>query len=347
MTARTALTFDIMMHATPISGPAKGPRPRNMTHIAAGCGLVLASGLWLSGCTWTPGAVETAAPAPEAASPPPPQRAQIEVTAPTDSVSAYFEALEERRLSDGLMRSERSPRDLPFSARDLEDIFVQIALYEEYSVTGDRIVERASPTVLRRWQDPVRMRLDFGDAVPASVQASDRRFVSGYANRLSRLTGQPISLVENDANFHVLVVNEAERQAIAPRLTRLVPGIDQVTLDLVRDLPLSVSCLVLAFSRSGTDVYTDAIAVIRAELPELSRRACYYEELAQGMGLPNDSPRARPSLFNDTAEFAVLTTLDEQLLRMLYDPRLRIGMREREARPVIRRIAAELMGGES
>jgi len=115
----------------------------------------------------------------------------------------------------------------------------------------------------------------------------------------------------------------------------------------VRDLPLSVSCLVLAFSRSGTDVYTDAIAVIRAELPELSRRACYYEELAQGMGLPNDSPRARPSLFNDTAEFAVLTTLDEQLLRMLYDPRLRIGMREREARPVIRRIASELMGGES
>ncbi len=335
------------MQATPTPVAAKAPRLRNRTHIAAGCGLLLASGLWLTGCTSTPGVVETAAPAPVAASPAPAEPARIEVAAPTDTVSAYFAALEQRRLSDGLLRREHSPPDLPFAARDLEDIFVQIALYEEYSFSGDRIVERASPTALRRWQDPMRMRLVFGDAVPASVQTSDRRFVSSYVNRLGGLTGQPLSLVENDANFHVLVVNEAERQAIAPRLSRLVPGIDSVTLDLVRDLPLSVSCLVLAFSRSGTDVYTDAIAVIRAELPELSRRACYYEELAQGMGLPNDSPRARPSLFNDTAEFAVLTSLDEQLLRMLYDPRLRPGMREREARPVIRRIAAELMGGES
>ena len=307
----------------------------------------MTTGLWLTGCTLSPVAVETTSPAAVTAPIAPPQREQIEITAPADDVTAYFVALEERRLSDGMLRTERTPRDVPFAARDLEDIFVQIALYEEYSFVGNRIIERAAPSVLRRWQVPVRMALEFGNSVPASVQRADRSFVSAYANRLGRLTRHPMSLVERDANFHVLVVNEAERQALSPRLSRLVPGIDSVTLDLIRDLPLSISCLVLAFSRSGTDIYTDAIAIIRAELPDLSRRACYYEELAQGMGLPNDSPRARPSLFNDTSEFAVLTALDENMLRILYDPRLRPGMAEREARPIIRRIAAELMGGES
>ena len=44
------------------------------------------------------------------------------------------------------------------------------------------------------------------------------------------------------------------------------------------------------------------------------------------MGLANDSPDARPSVFNDDEEFAFLTRHDELLLKMLYDPRLRPGM---------------------
>ena len=43
---------------------------------------------------------------------------------------------------------------------------------------------------------------------------------------------------------------------------------------------------------SGT--YTRAFAVIRAEHPDLLRLSCLHEEIAQGLGLANDSPRARP-----------------------------------------------------
>ncbi|MEO0831451.1 MAG: DUF2927 domain-containing protein, partial [Pseudomonadota bacterium] len=66
--------------------------------------------------------------------------------------------------------------------------------------------------------------------------------------------------------------------------------------------------------------------------------------IAQGLGLANDSPVARPSIFNDDEEFALLTTHDEFLLRMLYDNRLKAGMTETEARPIAARIAAELVG---
>ena len=103
----------------------------------------------------------------------------------------------------------------------------------------------------------------------------------------------------------------------------------------------------IAFSEAGSTTYTKAVALIRGEHPDLLRLACIHEELAQGLGLANDSPQARPSIFNDDEEFGLLTTHDELLLRMLYDPRLTPGMSAAEAAPIARRIASELMGGES
>ncbi|MCC5991483.1 MAG: DUF2927 domain-containing protein [Rhodobacteraceae bacterium] len=308
------------------------------------CGVALA-GCTVLGTTDNAGPVVATAPPADAR---PIAAAIVEPDASASDVARHFAALQARRLEQGLLRTDPAPRDIPFTGRDIEDAFVWIALHDEYSFVGDRLVERASPAPLRRWEQPVRMRLEFGASVPTEMRRQDTRLVRDYATRLGRLTDHPVSLqAAGRTNFHVLVLDETERRAIGPRLRDLVPGIDGVTERVVTELPLGVSCLVLAFSRSGTDVYTDAIAVIRAELPDLSRHACYYEELAQGLGLPNDSPRLRPSLFNDTAEFAVLTRLDETLLRILYDTRLRPGMRAREARPIIREIAAELVGGES
>ena len=58
--------------------------------------------------------------------------------------------------------------------------------------------------------------------------------------------------------------------------------------------------------------------------------------------MANDSPRARPSIFNDDEEFALLTPHDELLLEMLYDDRFQPGMTIDEAAPIARVIAAEL-----
>lgn len=310
----------------------------------------LLGGIALAGCTvlgsadGTGPAVTTAPPTDERAI----AAAIVEPDPSASDVARHFAALEAHRLDQGLLRTDPAPPDLPITARDIEDAFIWIALHDEYSFVGNRLVERATPAPLRRWEQPVRMRLEFGASVPAEMRRQDTRLVRDYATRLGRLASHSVSLQQTgQANFHVLVLDETERRAIGPRLRELVPGVDSVTERIVTELPLGVSCLVLAFSRSASDVYTDAIAVIRAELPDLSRHACYYEELAQGLGLPNDSPRARPSLFNDTAEFAVLTRLDEALLRILYDPRLRPGMRAREARPVIREITTELLAGQS
>ena len=87
-----------------------------------------------------------------------------------------------------------------------------------------------------------------------------------------------------------------------------------------------------------------AIALIRSEQPDLMRQSCIHEELAQGLGLGNDSAVARPSIFNDDEEFALLTSHDEELLRLLYHPSLKPGMSLGQARPVIQRILADTPG---
>ncbi len=127
-----------------------------------------------------------------------------------------------------------------------------------------------------------------------------------------------------------------------------MPSLGQATINEITNLPRFNFCSVYSVSEAGNpNVYVSAIAIIRTEHPDLLRRSCVHEEVAQGLGLPNDSPTARPSIFNDDEEFALLTTHDEMLLGMLYNPRLTPGMTPDQARPILRGLADGLLGGPS
>ena len=155
-----------------------------------------------------------------------------------------------------------------------------------------------------------------------------------------------MSMVSEDANFHVMYYSSGDNDALVDRVRQIVPNISTSSLNVFRDIPRSIHCLVVAFSTSsqGYD-YAQAIALIRSEHPSLMRRSCVHEEVAQGLGLANDSPRARPSIFNDDDEFALLTSHDEILLKILYDPALTPGMTLEDARPIVRDRARRLTGG--
>lgn len=295
----------------------------------------------LAGCQIAPPGTGTRpAPRPEA----PPATPSPE----SEAVARHFGRVEADLLSRGLLRTDGDAVDVTFSRRALVENFVRIALYDEYVSRAGQLVARETPSRLRRWEQPIRLGLVFGETVPEQQRAGDRAEISGFARRLSGLTRQPVRIVDPaQANFHVLILNEDERRTIGPRLRALVPGIDTTAVRTIETLPRATFCMVLAFSRGESSTYSRAVAVIRGEHPERLRKSCIHEELAQGMGLANDSPAARPSIFNDDEEFALLTPHDALLLKILYDRRLRPGMVEAEARPIVETIAAELMGGES
>jgi len=259
----------------------------------------------------------------------------------------YYSQLQSTLLAQGLLRTDRGGPDTPFTDRNLAENFIRVALYDEYVAQNGQFVQRQTPSHLRRWDKPVRLVVEFGKTVPLDQRSKDVGNVARFAGELAQASGHPVALVTDAPNFHVLILNEDDRRAAGPRLAQLIPGISGSDLATVIDMPRETYCLVFAYSGSSASTYDSAVAVIRGEHPDLLRLACLNEELAQGMGLANDSPDARPSIFNDDEEFALLTVQDRLLLRMLYDPRLRPGMSAAEATPIVRMIAEQLMGGGS
>jgi len=299
-----------------------------------------AAALMLGACVMTP--------APEVS---PRPEARAEAPAPSAESAAfarYYQGIEARLVADGLLRTDDGARDAPFSAAMLAANFERIALYDEYTLVGGRFVQRQTPARLRRWEQPVRLQAHFGPSVSPEQRAEDRSVLSTYATRLARVTGHPITTVNSGGNFHVLYLDRDAQTSAGDLVRRLVPGVGAETIAEIEAMPRSTFCAVYAFSQTGgRPVYVSAIAVIRDEHPSLLRRSCVHEEVAQGLGLPNDSPAARPSIFNDDEEFALLTRHDELLLRILYDRRLEPGLEPGANAPLIRQMAEELLGGPS
>lgn len=266
----------------------------------------------------------------------------------SQALAAYYAQIQSDFLSQGMLRTDGGGRDAPFNARMLAENFVRIALFDEYQRTAGGLIQRETGSTLRRWQAPVRVGLNFGAAVSDTRRATDRARIGSYLARLSAITGHPIALSDPaSANFHIHIVTEDERRALGPVIRRDLPDLSPVEVMGLTNLPRSTYCIVYAVSDGASSIYRKAFAVIRAEHPDLLRLSCIHEEIAQGLGLANDSPVARPSIFNDDEEYALLTRQDELMLRMLYDRRLQPGMTAVEARPIVQTIAREMMGGES
>jgi hypothetical protein len=288
------------------------------------------------------GPLQRPRPAPEA-----PAAAPAAPSAASRAVTAHFTKVEADLLARGLLRTDGGGPDTPYGPRELTENFVRIALYDEYLSAGGRLVAQETPSRLRRWQGPVRIGLRFGPSVPEERRARDRASVGAFAARLGRLTGLSIRVTDAAPNYWVYVVSEDERPGLGPEWAALFPGLDPRELNAATGMGLGTFCLVLAISDGDQPTYSGALAVVRSELPDLLRLSCLHEEIAQGLGLANDSPRARPSIFNDDEEFATLTSMDEQLLRMLYDARLKPGMREAEVRPLLGPVVQAVAGGGS
>ena len=260
-------------------------------------------------------------------------------SAESAALQQYFTQVQSAQLSQGLLRQDGGGPDTPFTADMLMGNFEQIVFYNEYA---SAFQGRGGKSPLRRWEIPVRVEIMFGASVPAEQRMRDEKAARDYVTRLARITGHPISTY-GGPNFVVIFASEDDRDAALDAAAARIPGITPESLNPLRDLGRDTYCAVAAYASSPQAYdYNAAVAVIRTENPSLLRLSCIHEEMAQGLGLANDSRDARPSIFNDDDEFALLTNHDELLLKMLYDPRLQPGMTASEAEPLTRIIAREL-----
>lgn len=251
--------------------------------------------------------------------------------------SGEFAAYEAMLKGEGRLRTERAPADAPYTRADLVRDFELVALRHEADSLQPGSSDNALPNPLQRWEGPIRYLV-----AGSAVTAADRAEVASLMGRIAELTGLDVAPADatGGANFLILITDPAERDSVSADLARSAPAFAR-TFELWRRHSELICVADNLFDRSG-NVLVAALVVIGEETGGLLRRACLHEEIVQALGLANDHPAVRPSIFNDDGEFALLTEHDEQLLRILYDPRLRPGMDATEALPVVRLIVAEL-----
>lgn len=239
----------------------------------------------------------------------------------------------EELTAAGLLRLDRDPADAPFTDADLIANFQRVAFAVE--AFDD---QEAGERRLRRWEGPIRYRV-------LSRDPADREAVDGMMRRLAGLTGLDIAPAARDPNLIVFFIDGPLRAALARHLDRLDGEGARSFARALRVSDLVSPCHAGLAGDIDDGIIRSGYVIIKDEARGRLRQACIEEELAQAMGLTNDDPDVRPSIFNDDQEFALLTTHDEMLLRMLYHPLLRPGMSRAEAAPLLPAVLADIRKG--
>lgn len=274
----------------------------------------------------------------------PSEKAKVVDPEASEKLEDYYQQLAKTLQSRGLLRTDHSAKDIPYNVDDLVRNFETVVFYDEYQRGSAFEKSKGKKAKLSKWVSPIRLQVHFGPSIGQATATEDKNTIEGFVTKIASITSHPISVVEENSNFDVLISREHEHLALLEELKStgapVIAGVNRI----LEQMPRNIHCLVLAFSdTSSRDTYSYALAVIRAEHPKILKQACIHEEIAQGLGLSNDSPRARPSIFNDDDEFALLTDHDAFLLKMLYDPRLTPGLSLFKARPILRQIAFEMI----
>lgn len=249
------------------------------------------------------------------------------------STEALYARYTDTLTAAGRMRVEREPRDAPFTDADLVENFQRVAFAVE-SFNGQEAGERT----LRRWQGPIRYKV-------LTDRSVDTAAVDTMMERLSGLTGIEVERVDEGWNLAVFFIDGRMRQGLARHLDGMEGEGAAHFAQALRVGDTVSPCHAGMFGDPRKGVIQAAYVIIKDETEGILRQACIEEELAQTMGLTNDDPRVRPSIFNDDQEFALMTAHDALLLRMLYHPRLKPGMTRAQAGPLLPGVIADLRRG--
>ena len=198
----------------------------------------------------------------------------------------------------------------------LAESFMAIAMEREYG--------EARQTRFARWQQPIRLQL-VNESGDKPLQAD---VVKVQAAHLARITGHPISMVTAKPNLTLIMTDYSKMKSWA---NRTMGGDPSVGMALKEGLCLA------NFATNAKHEISRATIIIPVDYSRAKGRFldCVVEEFTQVMGLPNDSDKVFPSIFNDNSIDSFLTGLDYVLLKMAYHPALKAGMSSDEVRAAL------------
>lgn len=223
-----------------------------------------------------------------------------------------------------------------YATSELARSFRDLALSYEFYFQDGRLINQRLEKPLERWEGTIRYRL-IGDA----VTARDFSDIKDVTSELSKLTGLRFIQTNGRADMLISIATASGREEISRWLDSAGLSVYKERYDIWRRTPGWICGVTLASDARKPGLLRQAHIFVAAEQDGM-RQSCLEEEIAQSLGLPNDS-EAAPSIFNDDQRFTHLTEHDKILLRTLYDSRLRPAMQEREVMPLVEEIISELL----
>lgn len=196
--------------------------------------------------------------------------------------------------------------------------FTEIVLRNEYALAD---------LPVRKWMKPIHVW------VLHKVGNRDlhQSLLEMHLAHLAKLTQRSMTLVEREADADIKVVF-SQQDDFAQDIRQYLGA------DASRHIYATV-CMANIEVNAKFEI-TKAAVVIPVDQASMHRKlvSCIVEELTQVMGLPNDSEKVYPSIFNDQSTDDLLTGLDGLLIRLLYHPSLKPGMSATKALPIIHKI---------
>ena len=200
----------------------------------------------------------------------------------------------------------------------VENAFINVALRNEYSAGNKPLV---------KWNQPIRIWVDH--KVPDRELHDE--LTNAHIRHLQEITGHPISRVSSRQQANIIWIftqesqwrKDIERELGTPALDNVYGAICKAGYRIGRDGAMSGAAIIIPVDQAR-------------EHGKLL--ACIIEEITQVLGLPNDSESAYPSIFNDQTPEDLLSPLDVVLLKLLYEPELKVGMSEQQVKPIVAKI---------
>ena len=200
--------------------------------------------------------------------------------------------------------------ELPLSAEELVDYFVQTALYTEYGDSG-----AMEPVLLCRRTNPVYYRLI------GNYTAEDKAILQKLSDQLNQINGFPGIYETSDPVLSNMDLTFLSREDMDARTAHSGSGFDGY---------------VTYYWYNATHEIHYADILYCTDMEGSLRSGVLCEELIQSLGLSNDSYTYPDSIFyQGYSEIPWPSDIDWKLIELLHHPALQPGMTEAEVRQTL------------
>ncbi|MGF1710394.1 DUF2927 domain-containing protein [Vibrio kagoshimensis] len=200
----------------------------------------------------------------------------------------------------------------------VETAFYEVALKNEYS-KGQKS--------LTKWNQPLKIWIQH----KVTDKDLHQELVELHLAHLSTITGLNITIVNQKSEANIKWVFTSES-------TWYQDAKNAIGIKSTDHLKTAICTAGYQMNHRGEIVKAGIAIPVDLARERGKLLACIVEEITQVLGLPNDSELAYPSIFNDQTPNDLLSPLDVVLLKLLYEPELKIGLTKTQLKPTIQRI---------